>query len=133
MTVDRGASEDVLLSQFKTYVDVYCHHFDLYLKATALYLAAVSAMATYMFTGIGVTMKVALSLLVIVTSLGAVAAGYVSKRWVSNVEEIVTALTVELSIDQFPFSGARGIIHVVMAISGALCIAGLINAISTLI
>lgn len=131
MTDSNGPGVEILHSQLKTYLEIYRHHFDLYLKAIALYLGVVGATATYIFQeGVNGQTRVALSVFITVVSLGSVAGGYVSRGWVMEIEKRAHSLSAELSLDQFPFSGAKGVIHVMVTLSGVVAVVAFLNVVT---
>jgi len=103
-----------LLEQLKLHLDVYKTHFDIFVKGTALYFAALGAIAGFMYRdGATQASQVALSSLVIGGSLTYLAGCVVSLRWVFELERSVREAEKRLGISPFPFSGAKGVIGMV--------------------
>jgi hypothetical protein len=65
-----------------------------------------------------------------VTSIASVIALFacmISKKWVKDLETALGRITTALAGEPFPFSGAKGILDVMMAISIVLCVGGFVE------
>jgi hypothetical protein len=122
-------TRDELLSQLKTWLDVYKHHFDLYVKGVAFYLAAAGALSGLIFRE-GATMAARRTLAIVLTifCIGAVVGSFLSWRFVARLREDTDAIAAALGIRPFPFSGARSITLLFSCIAAALTVAALIIA-----
>jgi hypothetical protein len=99
-----------LLEQVKLHLDVYKTHFDLFVKAMALYFAALGAVAGFIYGKDANQASQALSIVIVIGSLAFLAGCVASYGWVKQVEESVRKAEDWLKIHPFPFSGAKGVI-----------------------
>ena len=103
----------------KLYVDLYKHHFDLFLKGYAVYLAIVATVAGFVFRGeIEPVTRAALLLLVALVSIAAVIAWSTAFFWARAFGSQVQSLCRELGIPSMPMFGVKAIL--VIADAGAL-------------
>src|ERR1035441_1669360 len=106
------------------YLDVYKHHFDLFVKAVFLYFATMGATAGYVFAGSTTRgAKIAVLLVGAALSLVAECACVVSRRWVVAVDRRVAKFAEELGVESFPFNGARDTTIVVQAVTSVFMVA----------
>ena len=128
MTPQETAS-DTAKSQMQMYLDVYKHHFDLFVKAVFLYFATIGATAGYVFAS-STTRGAKISVLLVGAALSVVAecACVVSRRWVMAVDQRVAKFAEELGVESFPFSGARNTTIVVQAVTSVFVVAALTSA-----
>ena len=126
-----GASEtDLLKLQLTMNMDLYKHHYDLFIKAVIIFLAFVGALVGYIFqTGTNEMTKCVMSLFIALSSITGFFAGFVSRSWVTSVEKNVTEATAKLGIVMPPVSSAKRIILIGQVLSLLLFLAGIANAI----
>lgn len=118
------------LEYLKLLLDIYKHHFDLFLKAMLLYLAAVGAIASFIFSGASnsaAIVRLTLAFGIPCGSIIALVGCLVSNRWIMRVEKICNDLTDKLEVPLFPFSGARQVVRTMIAAIVAIAIAGVVN------
>jgi hypothetical protein len=101
---------DNLLEQVKMHLDVYKTHFDLFVKAMALYFAALGAVAGFMYGKDASQASQALAIVIVIGSLAFLVGCAASYSWVEQVEQSVRKAEKWLDIHPFPFSGAKGVI-----------------------
>ena len=122
------AEKEVLRLQLSSYMDVYKHHFDLFLKGVAGYFVIVGALTSFTFAKeMSWNQKVVFPVIISIGSLIALFACVVSRDWVKDLESAVGRITTALSGEPFPFSGAKGILSVMMVISMVFCIGGFVE------
>lgn len=108
-----GASSWELL---KLYVDLYKHHFDLFLKGYAVYLAIIATAAGFVFRdGTEPLTRTALVLLVAIVSIAAVVAWSTSFFWARAFGFQVQNLCRELGIPLMPMFGVKVILLIATA------------------
>jgi hypothetical protein len=101
-------SVDLLKDLLKTYLDIYKHHFDLFVKAGAGYLAAVAFVAGLIFSGTAEKhAKAVLCVSLCGGSILAVFGALLSFHWVRCLEREVRTISSELGVGMFPFIGAK--------------------------
>jgi hypothetical protein len=121
-------SSERAFRQLKMYIDVYKYHFDLFLKGVVLYLATVGAIAGFIYrSGASVESQVVLSAIVSIGSIIAMFGCYVSRKWVIALEEAVNNLAEQAGAERFPFSGAKGVLVVIIGTSVLFAVAGVVN------
>jgi hypothetical protein len=101
---------DNLLEQMRLHLDAYKTHFDLFVKAMALYFAALGAVAGFMYGKDANQASQALSIVIVIGSLAFLAGCVASYGWVEQVEQSVRKAEDWLKIYPFPFAGAKGVI-----------------------
>src|SRR2546425_12803203 len=107
-SADVVPSPEALRAQLTMYMDLYKHHFDLFVKAVVIYFAAMGAIAGYVFNdSLSSGTRVAVSSVAGIVSLLALVACVCSRRWVTTVEQHVTMMCRQLNLVPFPFSGSR--------------------------
>lgn len=113
--------------QMSMYVDVYKHHFDLFVKGVFLYFAVMGAAAGYVFgSATSRGSRIAVLLMASAISLVAQSACVVSRKWVRAVAMRVEKIAERLNIDAFPFDGAASITVVVQVVTTIFALAGLV-------
>jgi len=96
------------MSQLEMWLDVYKHHFDLYVKGVAFYLAAASTLAGLIYQqSITATARQSLSVVLTLFSFVTFAGSIVSCLFVRRLQADVDAIAAVLGIRSFPFSGAN--------------------------
>src|SRR5260221_4426827 len=123
------ATPELQEKQFLAYLEVYKHHYDLFVKATAVYLAALGARAVYIYgkDSHGST-RVAVAVVCLLVSLGGIGSCQACRKWCRDLEQRMRELTDALGTTPFPFSGAYGIIRVVEVLCGSLLAAAAFSA-----
>ena len=115
-----------LADQLGRLIDLYKHHFDLFLKGVAVYLAAVAVIAGYIQNSSTQTgAKITLSFLISLTSVFGIAGCVVSKRFVRQMQERLDNLTRSLSFDHIPLEGAMGIARMTIVVSVFVFLGGI--------
>jgi hypothetical protein len=118
------------MAQWQTALEVYKHHFDLFIKAVALYFTIIGAAAGFMYRdNIPVTSQRALSILIGLLSAVAMLGCWVSYRYVKRLQEFVSAITSELQLKEFPFTGALAVTGLFAWTAGGLVVIALLNAV----
>lgn len=119
---------NILLTQYRVFIDIYKQHFDLYLKGVILYLAAMSVIAGLIFgRNKNIPCRLALSALIPIGSLIGLYGFHKSRRWLCELESVMHNIETELKLGVFPFSGPKGIINTMMYIAAAIFMFGLVN------
>jgi hypothetical protein len=120
-------SEDAAGRYLDLYLGVYKHHFELFLKGLALYLAIIGGTAAYLYRdGATRDARVALWLFLFLVSALAIAGCKVSLDWVSAIEGTVTRLSTAIGLEPFPLDGAKGAKGIVtMVMLGAMVVLAL--------
>lgn len=89
------------------YLDVYRHHFDLFIKGGVIYLAIMATLAGYIFRAeVTRPTQATLMLFAAILSLLGIAGCRISRAWVKQLSAVVNDLSKAVSVPQFPFSGA---------------------------
>jgi membrane protein implicated in regulation of membrane protease activity len=110
------------------YMDVYKHHFDLFVKGVVIYFAAMGAIAGYVFNDtLNSGTRVAVSSVAGIFSLLAVLACLLSRRWVTIVERHVAMMCHQLGLAPFPFSGARHMTIITAILCGFIALGATAN------
>lgn len=126
----RIRANEVLLTQYKSFLDVYKHHFDLFLKGVAVYLVAMSTIAGFAFgKEASENARFILSLLIPCGSVIAFFGFLKCRRWVFDLQKSLESIETELKIQSFPFSGPKSVIFTMLIVSAVLMAAGFINLI----
>jgi hypothetical protein len=100
-------TRDELLSQLEMWLDVYKHHFDLFLKGVAFYLAAAGALGGLIYREHATSAaQRTLSLGLEVFSTAAVLGCLISWRFVARLREDTDAIASAVGIRPFPYWGA---------------------------
>lgn len=108
--------QELLKSQLAIFLDAYKHHYELFLKGMLLYLAAIGAVAAYIYRdGVAHQVREMLSIMVGLGSAICVIGCISSWRWVGLIETRVNKICSELGVVDFPFMGAK---HVTLGMSG---------------
>lgn len=119
---------DLLRAQLVAYLDVYKHHYDLFLKGVFLYLAASGAIAGYVFReGVAGAVRETLMLVACFGSLIFVFGCVGSRKWVGMMEERVNRICSELGVVDFPFYGAKYVVRGMAAVAALIGLAALTN------
>jgi hypothetical protein len=117
-------SSDQLQKQLELYLDIYKHHFDIYLKAVALYLAVLGATLAYLFRAETKDAdRAILALFIVFLSVGAVAGSLFSRRWVVDVQRIHHGISSHLGYPPFPFTGAIRVVTLITSLCGLVGVA----------
>jgi len=117
------------MTQWKTALEVYRHHFDLFLKAVALYFAIVGALAGFIYRdNMPLASQKSLSILISLLSIVSILGCWLSRRYVKALQTLVDTIARELHIKDFPFTGALNITALFAWTSGVLVIIALFNA-----
>jgi hypothetical protein len=104
----RLANADLLKELLKTYLDIYKHHFDLFVKAGAGYLASVAFVTGIIFsTTAEKQTKAVLCVSLCGGSILAVFGAFLSLYWVLCLEREVRKISSDLGVGMFPFIGAK--------------------------
>ncbi len=86
-----GIDKKVIESHLNASLEVYKHHFDLFLKFNALYLAAVGAMAGYMFTPPATpSVRQSLAFMIAVASVVGFFGNAVARFWLRDLKKTCT-------------------------------------------
>ena len=116
------------LEQLRLHLDVYRNHFELFVKAMGLYFAALGAIGGLMYRdGVSRSSQVAFSALIVSGSIIFLDGCIVSLRWVRDLEVSVRGAEMQLGIKPFPFSGANGVIGVMMVVCVIFALFGVVN------
>jgi hypothetical protein len=125
---DRAPEKELLRLQLSSYLDVYKHHFDLFLKGVAGYFVVVGTLTSFTFAKeMSRNQKIVFPVVISIGSLIALFACVISRQWVKDLERAVERITSALSGEPFPFSGAKGILSIMMVISIIFCFAGFVE------
>jgi hypothetical protein len=112
---DDASHIDLLKFDVSTHLDLYKHHFDLFLKVIAIYLAAMSAIVVYLFRpDIAPSLRRLLPLLIVAGSAVAAAGCAGSLLWLKQLEQQLAALSQQLGISQFVLVGPRRLILILL-------------------
>ena len=118
----------LLWKQLSLYLEIYKHHFDLFVKGTVVYLALLGAIAGYIFRAEAtLASQAALSLFATAISTLAFVGCLVSGRWVAELEAVIGRIAHSLRVEPFPFSGARMVVRVVEAMCALFLVASAIS------
>ncbi|HZF08423.1 MAG TPA: hypothetical protein VFE33_06490 [Thermoanaerobaculia bacterium] len=118
-----------LMAQWQTAMEVYKHHFDLFLKAVALYFAIVGAVAGFMYRdSFPLSSQRALSVLIAFLSVVTMMGCWMSFRYVKRLRDLVSALASDLRLKDFPFTGALSVSGLFSWTAGAIAVLALLNA-----
>jgi hypothetical protein len=114
--------------QLSLLIDVYKHHFDLFIKALALYLGTCSIISGFIFQNeVSFELKLVLSILIQLASILVVLGCYISIKWIEDIESIVKSIEDMLDIQHFPFSGAKRVVILMMMVSIFIFTINIIN------
>jgi len=117
-----------LLEQYKTFADVYKHHFDLYVKGYVVYFGAMGALCGFLYRqDHGAASKLYISFLIPIISIVAFIACVQSRKWVHDLKSAMEKIERELGVESFPFTGALGITFATFCGVVALFLFGLWN------
>ena len=119
-TVDKEtiANGDLLKDLLKTYLDIYKHHFELFVKAGAGYLASVAFITGIIFsTTAEKQTKSVLCISLCGGSILAVFGAFFSRYWVLCLEKEVRKLSSDLKVGAFPFIGAKMVTWFLVALA----------------
>jgi len=115
-------------------VDVYKHHWDLFIKGSAIYLFACSIVAGYTLNaGVGVFQKLFAGLSVAVASVVAIAGISISLRFLNSIAERIDKACDRHGYLKIPFSGPKGIVRLFRWAAWLLLITGLLYVAHVLI
>ena len=124
-------SDASLLKQYEIVIGVYQHHFELLVKALAVYLALVGALVGYTFQkDVEPVVKTVLLLFVSLTSVVGVGALVCVRSWLHELGCLKGLLESNLGLYAFPFSAARRISLAIVILVALIGIAALIVAFS---
>jgi hypothetical protein len=125
---------DLLKMQLSIYIDLYKHHYDLFLKAAGIYLAVVSVLAGYMFRAdVNFVTKCALSTIVSIAALIGFLGGRLYKEWLTSTEISVGNISDKLGIAPVVFIQTKKVITIEQVVSVLLFAASLLNTVILLI
>ncbi|MCL4501003.1 MAG: hypothetical protein M1438_03995 [Deltaproteobacteria bacterium] len=130
--VKKVNTQDLLIKHLDMYMDIYKHHFNLFLKGVTIYLVSIGVIAGYIFKGdINIHTQAILSSLFIIESIGAFLCCVFSFRWINTVDKIVRRIILQLnvSVSSFPFGGVKGVILTTAMVAIVSSVAGVIIAI----
>lgn len=116
------------LEQLKLHLDIYKTHFDMFLKGTALYFAALGAIAGFLYRdGASRQSQIALSCVVVGGSITFLVACVAARAWVRELALSVRKAEEKLAMDPFPFSGAIGVIGAMIAGCALFIVFGVVS------
>ena len=124
-------SADLTRAHLAMFIDVYKHHFDLFVKTVFLYFAAMGTAAGYVFrTSATLESKMAVCGVAAAVSIVAVVTCIVCQKWVLRLENTVTAMCIQLALLPFPFSGAKTMPILTAVVGGCFALAAIALLIS---
>lgn len=131
--IDLPATQGLHVQQLGIYLDAYKHHLDLFIKATAVYLALMGGIGGYAFRQ-GATKWSQVALLSFAGALSVIGlfACHIARRWLVSIGSIVDGLTDQLATPRFSFDGARQTTHVIEATCLAFILAAIANVVLVL-
>jgi hypothetical protein len=107
----------LLGDQLGRLLDLYKHHFDLFLKALAGYLAVLGFIGSSLCGSVATQeTRIVLSSLISVASLGGIAGAVISIKWVRALRARMLKICQLLGVEEPPLQSAE---HIV---TGALCV-----------
>src|SRR5262245_54462656 len=105
------ADREHVLKYLDQYLSVFRHHWDMYMKAHALFLTSVGAIGGYVYRPEATQgQRTILTALVALVGAGAVVGSWASYRWVQEFAAAVHSLESRLGDTRFPFSGTFRVI-----------------------
>ena len=128
---DRQA--DLLKVQLSIYIDLYKSHFDLFLKASTIYLAVVAGLAVSSNKADDLPIRCALSVMVSIASIVGFLGGQLYKEWLISVEESIGLLSNKLGVPPIGFIQTKKMIRIEQFVSVLILVASLTNTIALLI
>ena len=129
--ISQPPSADLTRAHLAMFIDVYKHHFDLFVKTVFLYFAAMGTAAGYVFrTSATPESKMAVCGVAAAVSIVAVVTCIVCQKWVLRLENTVTAMCIQLALLPFPFSGAKTMPILTAVVGGCFALAAIALLIS---
>jgi len=120
--------------QLSIYIDLYKHHYDLFLKAAGIYLAVVSVLASYIFRAdVNFATKCALSIIVSIAAIIGFFGGKLYIEWLTSTEKSVSDISNKLGIVPIVFIQTKKMIAIEQVVSALLLLGSLLNIIILLI
>ena len=107
-----------LREQLKNHLDIYKHHFDLFVKGGGAFLAVMGFVANIIYGGdVTDSLKADLCVLAAGGSLAGFLGGLLSLRWVMLLEAQVKTMAQTLEVPPLPFVGAKWVTLLQMFVS----------------
>jgi hypothetical protein len=128
-SVDAGARE--LIDNYRfvltMYIELYKHHFDLWLKAQALYVAIEGTAAGLIFrTELAIRARMAICLFACICSVFAVLGGIITRRWLFGMEGAISRASALLGLEALSLKLAKQTVAFAQAMASVFFICGLI-------
>ena len=115
-----------LREQHGQLLEVYRTHFELFVKAFVLYLATVSVISGFILEKeLEIVTEVVLGLLITIGSAVTICACLVCRGWTLKTRETMNEIADNLGWKPFSFSGATGMIWVVISVGGIFYYVGI--------
>ncbi len=134
MTANHNGETDLLKMQLSIYIDLYKHHYDLFLKAAGIYLAVVSVLASYIFRAdVNFATKCALSIIVSIAAIIGFLGGKLYIEWLTSTEKSVSDISNKLGIVPIVFIQTKKVIAIEQVVSVVLLVGSVLNTIILLI
>jgi len=134
LTANHNGETDLLKMQLSIYIDLYKHHYDLFLKAAGIYLAVVSVLASYIFRAdVNFATKCALSIIVSIAAIIGFLGGKLYIEWLTSTEKSVSDISNKLGIVPIVFIQTKKVIAIEQVVSVVLLVGSVLNTIILLI
>ena len=98
---------DLAKMQLGIYIDLYKHHFDLFLKASVIYLGVVTGLAVASFRADELTIRCSLSIMVSMAAIVGFVAGKLYKDWLASIETTLSHLSDRLGVVPIVFTQTK--------------------------
>jgi hypothetical protein len=110
MSEPKPTARDALLEQWKTVMEIYRHHWDLFLKAVVLYFAILGGLAGFLFReSTAPAAQRGLSLLAAALSVITFIGCLMARAYVRRLQSFSDDLAQLLEMPKFPLSGALAV------------------------
>jgi hypothetical protein len=120
---------DLFKMQMSVYIDLYKHHFDLFLKAAVIYLAVVSGLTAFSFRVDNFSARCALSIMVSIATIIGFLGGKLYKEWLTSTERALSNISDKLGIAPLEFTQTKKMITIEQAVSVLLLFGSVLNTI----
>jgi len=116
-------------------IDVYKHHWDLFIKAFAFYLFSVSVLVGFAFSkeGPGVFQKIFIALAIVGASVVASRATKFAYQFLNNTAEQIDKLCEQYNYRKIDFVSVKGVARVLRSVNRLILIAGVLYIVHVMI
>lgn len=125
-TNDRDET-DLFKVQLSIYIDLYKHHFDMFLKAAVIYLGVVAGLAALSFNAKTFVGKCGLAILVSIATVVGFLGGKIYKEWLISTERVLSDISTKLGILPVDFTQTKKMVNIEQSVSVLLLIGSIAN------